>query len=154
MHRLILPLICFCISACATTDSISHRSLSFTESIYNNKGKVSILTESMLKGYFPSDAEKRQLSYIEEQFEKKEYTIVDTPPEADFGFIYAIGLSDSNTAGYSISENYISANTLYTHKLVGEFWSVDSRGVPQNSYGEERHFPCPNVPALKHKKRI
>lgn len=108
----------------------------------------------MLKGYFPSDAEKRQLSYIEEQFEKKEYTIVDTPPEADFGFIYAIGLSDSNTAGYSISENYISANTLYTHKLVGEFWSVDSRGVPQNSYGEERHFPCPNVPALKHKKRI
>jgi hypothetical protein len=128
----LLLILLFGITGCATYDSSSQRSLDFTDSIYSQKGKVAVIGESKLNRVFPDRHEAKDIQQIETQLMAKGFSIMETPPGADYAMVYSIGIADETTAGYVVYDNYVSPRKLYTHRIIAKFFSVDDRGVPEN----------------------
>lgn len=131
MNKIILLIIVVFLSGCVVTKSTTHRAKAFTPEIYSKKGKVAIVCDSTLKGFYASEAERRQLSLFKSAFEEMGFTVVSNPIGADLGMIYEIGLIGESESGYYISDDYIHPKMLYTHALVAHLFKLDSEGLPK-----------------------
>jgi len=78
----------------------------------------------------PTEDEVRQVALIGRTLEQHGFTIVDLPPDADYGFLYVYGIPREFDAGYSVSESYVSPSTLYGYHVTGQFYALKEGGSP------------------------